>query len=221
MLLRQPRQGIRSRGRRGSRRTKAETKFVADAMLGSLARKLRAFGFDTVYYKDGSDSDLLDLAASEGRVILSSDRSLSERAEARRMTSLVITGSKESQRLVSLRTGAEASGLLLGRGPPRCSLCNGDLLKTPKSDLVGSIPARVLRRHRLFYRCLDCGMIYWRGSHWKKLRWLEKLLDPGPDAVDSRRRQGGGRPGEAVARSSRQRGIHATHTKNFRRICRA
>jgi len=188
LLSRQPRQGARSRGRKGSRRARTETRFVADAMLGSLARKLRAFGFDTVYYRDGSDSDLLELAASEGRVILSSDRSLSERADARGTASLVITGSKESRRLVSLRMGAEAKGLVLRRGPPRCSLCNGDLRRTPGRQLVGDVPANVLGRHRLFYRCLDCGRIYWRGSHWKKLRWLERLLDPGPDAVDSRRR---------------------------------
>ncbi len=48
-------------------------RFVADAMLGSLARKLRIFGFDTLYFKDGGDSELLKLAKSEGRILLTSD----------------------------------------------------------------------------------------------------------------------------------------------------
>ena len=195
MRSREPRPAARSKQRRVS----GPTKFVADAMLGSLARKLRAFGFDTVYYKDGNDSALLDLATSEGRVLLSSDRTLSEQADARKTACLVITGSKESRRLVSLRTGADAKGLVLRSGPPRCSMCNGDLHRTPGSQLAGSIPARVLGRHRLFYRCVDCGRVYWRGSHWKKLRWLEKLLDQGPDPDDTRRRQRSGRPGKAVA----------------------
>ena len=29
--------------------------FVVDGMLGSLARKLRMFGFDTLYYNDAED----------------------------------------------------------------------------------------------------------------------------------------------------------------------
>jgi uncharacterized protein with PIN domain len=157
-------------------------------MLGSLARKLRAFGFDTVYYKDGSDSALLTLAASEGRVLLTSDRGLSELAGARGTESIVIAGSKESRRLVSLRMGADAKGLELRRGPPRCSLCNSGLHKMTRLQLEGRIPAGILRRHRLFYQCDLCGSVYWRGSHWKKLRWLEKLLEQNPYAIDSRRR---------------------------------
>ncbi|RPJ50546.1 MAG: hypothetical protein EHJ95_06850, partial [Methanobacteriota archaeon] len=31
-------------------------RFLVDAMLGDIARKLRIFGFDTLYMKDTSDS---------------------------------------------------------------------------------------------------------------------------------------------------------------------
>jgi len=173
LLSKEPRRAVSS----SRRRTHDPTRFIADAMLGSLARKLRAFGFDTIYYKDGEDSTLLELAASEGRVLLTSDRALSERADNRRIMSLVIMGSKESKRLVSLRFAADAKGLVLVRGPPRCSLCNGNLERSPRSELANRLPAGVLSRHRLFYRCVLCGMVYWRGSHWKKLRWLEKRLE--------------------------------------------
>jgi uncharacterized protein with PIN domain len=168
-------------------------------MLGSLARKLRAFGFDTVYYRNGSDSGLIALATSEDRILLTSDRGLSELARARGALSLMIAGSKESRRLLSLRKGADAEGLVLQRGPPRCSLCNGELRQAPKAHLVGRIPAGVLRRHRLFFQCVHCGSFYWRGSHWKKLRWLETLLEQDPDALDSRRRQRSSRTGQADA----------------------
>ncbi|HMD78435.1 MAG TPA: Mut7-C RNAse domain-containing protein [Nitrososphaerales archaeon] len=173
LLSKEPRRAVSS----SRRRAHDPTRLVADAMLGSLARKLRAFGFDTIYYKDGEDSTLLELAASEGRVLLTSDRALSERADNRRIMSLVIMGSKESKRLVSLRFAADAKGLVLVRGPPRCSLCNGNLERSPRSELANRLPAGVLSRHRLFYRCVLCGMVYWRGSHWKKLRWLEKRLE--------------------------------------------
>ncbi|HVB95073.1 MAG TPA: Mut7-C RNAse domain-containing protein [Nitrososphaerales archaeon] len=44
---------------------KSRPRFIADAMLGSLARKLRIFGFDTSYFSDGRDIELEDLARKE------------------------------------------------------------------------------------------------------------------------------------------------------------
>ncbi|UCH08998.1 MAG: hypothetical protein JSV55_12885, partial [Deltaproteobacteria bacterium] len=44
-------------------------RFVADSMLGKLARYLRIMGYDTVYQKTYSDQRLLELVG-EGRVLL-------------------------------------------------------------------------------------------------------------------------------------------------------
>lgn len=152
------------------------TRLVADAMLGSLARKLRAFGLDTSYYKDGDDPTLLLLAAREGRVILTSDRALSELSASRGIPCLVVEGARESARITSLRSAARASGIRLEKGAPRCSVCNGDLHRVGKPQVVGRVPTQVSDRHWLFFQCDQCGRIYWKGSHWKKLRWLEKRL---------------------------------------------
>lgn len=145
-------------------------------MLGSLARKLRAFGFDTSYYRGGEDSDLIRLASSDGRVVLSSDKSLVDRARAQKVAALLITGRTESKRISSLRSGAIDASLTLARGEPRCSICNGNLERIPRTKVKGRVPPSVETRHRLFYRCLECGKYYWMGSHWKKLRWLERRL---------------------------------------------
>ena len=161
-------------------RARAVTKFVADAMLGSLARKLRAFGFDTSYFREGEDADLLALASTEGRVVLTSDRSLVERARARRLPALLITGKEDSGRIASLREAARAGRVNLVRGPPLCSVCNGKLEVLAKSNVAGRVPLPVEKRHRLFFRCMDCGRYYWRGGHWKKLRWLERRLGETP-----------------------------------------
>ena len=48
-------------------------KFVADAMLGSLARWLRAIGYDTAYLKNGPDRDVVACALGDNRTILSRD----------------------------------------------------------------------------------------------------------------------------------------------------
>lgn len=172
------------------------TRFIVDAMLGSLARKLRAFGFDTLYFREGTDRELLELAAAEGRVLVTSDRALGKTAAARRIPSLAVAGGEEGSRLASLRRAAKAGGIRLLSGSPRCSICNGRLDRLMPYDVKGHVPATVAGRHRLFFRCTSCGRYYWRGGHWKKLRLLERRLGQHPYADVSRRRSRGGRPGE-------------------------
>jgi uncharacterized protein len=44
--------------------------FLADAMLGSIARKLRIFGFDTLYNAQVNDDEILKIGMEQDRVIL-------------------------------------------------------------------------------------------------------------------------------------------------------
>jgi len=50
--------------------------FLADAMLGSVARKLRIFGFDTLYIAHAHDDEILKTGIEQGRVILTADKEL-------------------------------------------------------------------------------------------------------------------------------------------------
>ena len=53
--------------------------FLVDAMLGNIARKLRIFGYDTLYLKDTSDSSVLGIASREKRILLTRDKELFRR----------------------------------------------------------------------------------------------------------------------------------------------
>lgn len=154
----------------------SKTHFVADAMLGSLCRKLRAFGFDTAYYRAGSDSGIITLARAQKRVILTSDRSLAAMAPSKGLVAVLVEGKSDGERISSISRAAAASGTQLVRGDPLCSLCGGDLFTIRRVDVLGEVPPSVTVRHRLFYRCGSCGKYYWRGSHWKKLRSLSRRL---------------------------------------------
>ena len=48
-------------------------------MLGSIARKLRVLGFDTLYIRNINDDDVLDIACKQDRVILTCDKELFKR----------------------------------------------------------------------------------------------------------------------------------------------
>jgi len=157
-------------------------------MLGSLARKLRAFGFDAAYYKDGNDEGLLRVSLREDRIILTADRSLAARADAKGIKTLVLVGNSDSERLGSLAHGAMATGVNLVKGDPLCSLCGGELRAVKKNEISGQVHPSVVRRHRLFFKCESCGQIYWRGSHWKRLMSLARRLDQKKHATDPGRR---------------------------------
>ncbi len=151
-------------------------KFIADAMLGSLARKLRIFGFDTVYFREGPDSDLERIARSEGRVILTSDRALLEHSRRRGLRALCVTGKSERARIERLREEARAAGTELNPGAPRCALCNRVLARVARAEVEADLPSSIARRHRLYFRCTGCDKLYWRGRHWSRLRGLSSLM---------------------------------------------
>lgn len=153
--------------------------FVADAMLGSLARKLRIFGFDTIYFKEGSDFELEALAKREKRVILTSDRFLFEHAQRKRVKALFVEGRTDRARLLSLlgQAGPRLGMRIANGGASRCAVCNGELeVINKRGTAAGQVPAKVLARHRLFYRCTSCSRSYWRGKHWERLRRLSYSL---------------------------------------------
>lgn len=89
---------------------------------------------------------------------------------------MLISGKSDSRRLASLLVAAKSSGVGLVRGAPLCSICGGDLRRMSRADVAGHVPLSVERRHHLFFKCVECGQYYWKGSHWKKLRWLDRIL---------------------------------------------
>src|SRR5215471_9774069 len=57
----------------------AEIKFVADVMVGKLARWLRVLGFDVAYSNVFEDNEIIGIARFENRIILTRDTGLAAR----------------------------------------------------------------------------------------------------------------------------------------------
>lgn len=133
-------------------------KFVADHMLGSLARWLRMMGYDTVYDKSLDDPAIAELARAESRFILTRDRELAKEPGAL----MVESDDLDSQ----LRSTAEKYGLKYHEDMIRCSTCNGDLMDLPKEQAKDSVPEGAMSKNEKFWKCSKCGKVYWKGTHW-------------------------------------------------------
>ena len=57
----------------------AEIKFIADVMVGKLARWLRVLGFDVAYSNKYDDDEILRIGAEDNRIILTRDNPLAAR----------------------------------------------------------------------------------------------------------------------------------------------
>jgi uncharacterized protein with PIN domain len=148
--------------------TAERPKFVADCMLGSLARWLRMLGYDAVYAKDLEDDAIAELAEKENRHILTRDRTLAKRAGAL----MIMEDDLDSQ----LKAVHGRFALSLDEGAIRCSACNGPLAVIPKEDAAGTVPEGALESNEVFWKCAACGKVYWKGTHWLGIMdRLEKL----------------------------------------------
>jgi len=141
-----------------------QPRFAADEMLGSLARWLRIMGYATNYEKDRGDDEILRSAQEQGRVLLTRDEELADRAAP--LSLYILSDDIDAQ----LRQVVDAYNLAADEAMVRCTVCNGELDRTPKEELLGVVPTGALENHQEFFRCRSCGKVYWKGSHWNNIR---------------------------------------------------
>ena len=143
--------------------------FAVDANVGRLATLLRTLGFDTAYDPTLDDAPLAELAAREGRIVLSKDRSLLKRSLV--VFGCLIRADDPHQQLRAVLR-------LFDLRPPyhlfsRCLLCNVPLERVPKAEIMHRLLPLTKRHYSDFHRCPRCDKIYWPGSHHEHM--LERM----------------------------------------------
>lgn len=147
--------------------------FIADAHLGKLTHYLRLMGYDTVYYRNISDSSIVDLARTSKRYVLSRDRLLLQNNNIQ--LGYFVRHQKPARQLREL---VQRFDLMEFAKPfTLCPLCNGTLQVIEKTKAKDKVAPAIYRRFDSFYQCRHCEHIYWQGSHYDNIwAWLRKLF---------------------------------------------
>ena len=136
--------------------------FVADEMLGDVAKWLRIMGHEVRYKRGRSDPSLIEVAEAGG-ILLTSDRELHAQATRKGLSSILVTGDSIVDKLAVVMIQADLKPQLENT---RCTVCGGQL-KVTGEDRLG----------RVTWSCESCGKIYWKGSHWKNITNTVRLVE--------------------------------------------
>ncbi len=144
-------------------------KFLADGMLGKLARWLRMLGHDVIYSVQLNDSELLELTKKDGRVLLTKDLELYKRAIGRGMDTYYVEGKTEVERLAEIAKRYNLP-LSIDMDKSHCPICNTKLQTAQKEQLKDKLEKNTYTYYDKFWVCPNCGQIYWQGAHWKQIQ---------------------------------------------------
>lgn len=147
-----------------------QIKFIADVHLGKLARYLRMLGFDTIYKNDFLKKEIIKIAKSEKRIILSRSRKLLKIKDITHGYCIASTDTEKQLKLILNRFDLTKNIKPFSR----CMICNSKLKSVPKEKIIDKIPPKVKELHSDFAQCPNCKKIYWKGTHYIRMK---KFID--------------------------------------------
>ena len=143
-----------------------EARFIADKMLGRLARWLRILGCDVLYGPNFSGKGLLQEARHGRRIVLTRDRRL---VRDRQMPPYLLVESdhfREQVRQVVAAFSIDPTARLFRR----CIECNAELEEVSRQEAAGRVPEFVYATQEKFRHCPSCRHFYWNATHVARVR---------------------------------------------------
>jgi uncharacterized protein with PIN domain len=144
-------------------------KFVADGMLGKLTRWLRMLGQDVKYSNNLDDPQLLIIAKKERRILLTRDFELYQRAIARGVDAFCLEGPTGEEKLAELAKRYDIR-LEIDMASSRCPKCNSTVKHASREEAEDKVERSTFTHYKEFWKCPNCGQIYWQGAHWTRIR---------------------------------------------------
>ena len=161
-------------------------KFIVDAMLGKMALWLRLAGYDTVYSPDIDDNVILDIAAKESRILLTSDAALHQRSVEDGLQTRLVRGDVDER--IAQVFGEYTIEPIIDPSKSRCSKCNGELQsikESEKSKVKDLVFKQTYDNYEEFWLCSECQSVFWKGGHWVNIQKYASRLKELMERVDS------------------------------------
>ncbi|KAF0718763.1 Aste57867_1496 [Aphanomyces stellatus] len=143
-----------------------ESKFLADSMLGRVAKWLRMTGVDILHWDimiNPKKEDMLALATRENRIILTRDRKMAQQRAAFACYVVASDNVEEQFQEIKKHFGIEFHE---AEFMSRCAKCNGkgfNIVDRAQVEERDDVPLKVLETVDEFYECKSCHQLYWVG----------------------------------------------------------
>ncbi len=139
-----------------------------DEMLGTLAKWMVILGKNVKYIKGFKDDEIIKLLRPSD-ILITADSELCNRVRKFANCLFISEREKLDYNFTLLKEKPSLT-------PKFCPVCGGKLNKVRKKDIKDKVPKMAYVHHRDFYMCKGCGKIYWKGSHWKRIRSFYKRI---------------------------------------------
>jgi len=149
-------------------------KFIVDVHLGTLAKYMRMIGLDTFYQNNYHDYEIIEISLEEKRTILTKDRDLLKRSSVTH--GYWIRNENPEKQLKEIINRFDLKNEI--KEFSRCLECNTVLIYIEKEKVQDRLPPKVIQWHDDFFYCSKCDKIYWKGSHFDKMKSLiDKVIN--------------------------------------------
>ena len=122
---------------------------------------MRLLGFDTLYYRDTDNKTIIYHSRKEGRIILTRSKVLAEKY----LDSVLINSEQLKNQLKQMIKFSEICNPF-----SRCPVCNSETETIEKELVKSNVPPYVFENHNDFKKCPECGRIFWKGTHYEKIK---------------------------------------------------
>ncbi len=144
-------------------------RFLADRMVGTLAKWLRLLGYDTVYMPEVSPASVKSEARRQGRILLTRRTCFLNQKDMPPFVFIRADRFREQLKQVCIDLQLTVSSSLLRR----CSVCNQELETIDRERVQARVPAYVWRTQSTFFHCRKCQRVYWNATHRERI--IEEL----------------------------------------------
>lgn len=134
-------------------------------------------GFDALWSSEYTDPELLKISNEQFRILLTRDHALHNLASPDFKHYVKATEPGAQLREVLERFELKAQVMEHKGFLSRCLECNSPIVEVNGEKIQDRIPEHVFLEQKEFYFCPRCERVYWKGTHFERMKvWVKRLL---------------------------------------------